>query len=1169
VTDHSGSPVGAVLVIGGGVAGIQASLDSAALGFRVYLVERSPMIGGRMAQLDKTFPTGDCSMCILSPKLIECQRHPNIDILAYTEVKAVEGKAGNFRVTLSRKPRYVREDLCVGCGLCTFYCPASAPDGFNERLSNGRAISLLCPQSVPLVSSINPDYCLFLKESKCKICAPVCKQRAINFDQTTEEIVIDVGAIIAAPGADLFDPTPAREYGYGRMANVVTSMEFERLLNAAGPSRGEVLRLSDGNIPTRIAWLQCVGSRDRRFGHLYCSAVCCTYAVKQVILAKEHHPGVQATVFFRDVRTFGKGFEEFYGRAKGLQGVRFLKSEVAVRENSHDRSMIVTYVTGDKSHAIQEEFDMVVLSVGLCSAKTSRSLANMLGLELDEHGFCRTDEFSPQCVGSRPGVFPAATFTGPMDIPDSIGSATGAVARASQLLASQRGTLLLSRQFPEERPVEAEEPRIGVFVCRCGANIGRVVDVRSVVDYAATLNGVIHAEENLFSCSADAGYRLAQTIRAKGLNRVVVAACTPRTHEPLFQDTLREAGINRHLIVMANIREHCSWVHSLEKEKATDKAKDLVGMAVARAANLASLKEIRIPVIKKGLVLGGGLAGMKAALSLAQQGFDVHLVEKETELGGNLKFLRRSLGGADVRSFLDDLLRRVQTQVGIEVLTGYELTALAGSVGNFRSTVSRVLGSNGGEPQSLGVRELEHGVIVVATGGKAYKPSEHEYCYGRSPRIITQQKFEDLLLTDPSMRTLRRVAMILCVGSRNKDRPYCSRVCCGQAIKNALWLKELNEDAEISIFYRDIRTYGVNEVHYARALEQGILFIPYEPEAEPELTITGDCLSLAFRDPVLDVKVEINPELVVLSTAIVPEGSRELAGLLKVPLTGDGFFMEAHMKLRPLDFASDGIFLCGTAHYPKSIPEGISQAEGAAARAATILSQDALTTSGAVCEIDEVACGGCGVCARVCPYEAVELYDVSCDAKARIVPTVCKGCGACAARCPSSAITNHHFKDEQILAQIDAAYSVPADKAGPRILAFLCNWCGYAGADLAGVSRIQYSPNIRVIRVMCSARVRVDFILRAFSNGVDGVLVVGCHEEDCHYISGIHEAARMVYRAKRSLARAGVDPDRLRLEHISAGEGARFAQVVDRFTVAMAALGHPELVLLGENEHGS
>ena len=1150
--------VGAVMVVGGGISGIQASLDLASLGFKVYLIEKSPMVGGKMAQLDKTFPTCDCSMCILSPKLIECHRHPNIDILASTEVRAIEGEAGHFSITLIRNPRYVKEDLCVGCGLCASYCPAATPDAFNENLSNNKAISIFCPQSVPLVSSINPDYCLFLKETKCKICFPICKQHAIDFNQTEEEVTIEVGAAIITPGADIFDPALAGEYGYGRMKNVVTSMEFERLLNAAGPYQGEVLRPSDGNVPKKIAWLQCVGSRDKRFGHTYCSAVCCTYAIKQVVLLKDHYPDVQATVFFIDMRTFGKGFEDFYNRAKEMDGVRFIRNRISdVVENRDNNNLLMTYVSDNNGHAVQEEFEMVVLSTGLIPLKDNRSITEVMGLELNEHGFCRTDESSPNKIITRPGIFPAATFTGPMDIPDSISSATGAVSLSSQLLSSRRGTLVRAREFPEERAVDEEKPRIGVFVCHCGANIGRVVGVSSVAKYALTLKDVVYAEENLFSCSADAGRQIAETIREKGLNRVVVAACTPRTHEPLFQDTLREAGINKYLFVMANIREHCSWVHSREKEKATEKAKDLVAMAVARAATLTSLKEIELPVNKKGLVLGGGLAGMKAALGLARQGFDVYLVEKERKLGGNLKNIHYTLNGKEVHPFLEKLKREVEDQENIKTFKGYELKSFSGSVGDFRSIITRVPQGEECGSGHTHTRDLEHGIIIVATGGKVHSPDE--YHYEKSKRIVTQQELEDLIFSDPLIRDLKRIVMIQCVGSRNDDRPYCSRICCGQAIKNALRLKELNERIEIFIFYRDIRTYGFMEDYYARALEKGILFIRYVPERRPEIKIDGEKLSLSFHELILDMKAEINPDLVVLSTPVVPEGNQELARLLKVPVTGDGFFMEAHMKLRPIDFATEGIFLCGMAHYPKYIRETISQAEGAAARAATILSQDMIISSGAVCVVDEAECIGCGLCEKVCPYDAVTLYEAEEGLKAKVIPTVCKGCGACNAKCPTGAITNQHYSDHQILSQIDAVYSVPLKESEPKILAFLCNWCGYAGADLAGVSRFQYAPNIRVIRVMCSARINPGFIMEAFLKGMDGVLVVGCHMEDCHYISGIHETAKMIKKAKKNMEKIGINTERLRLAHISAGEGAKYAEMVNHFTHEMAELGHPEL----------
>ena len=1156
MTSKNENPLGSVMVVGGGVSGIQAALDLAALEFKVYLVEKAPMLGGKMAQLDKTFPTCDCSMCILSPKLIECHRHPNIEILTHTQVEALEGAAGNFTARLRRKPRYVDEALCVGCGLCTSYCPATAPDRFNEGLATAKAISLYCPQSVPLVPAIDPDHCLFLRETKCKICHPVCKQGAIDFSQTETRVDIRIGAVVVTPGTEIFDPSSMASYGYGRYANVVHSLAFERLLNAAGPHRGEVLRPSDGRVPRSIVWLQCVGSRDRRGGKTYCSSVCCTYAVKQLMLVKDHYPQVKVTVFLMDLRTFGKGFEEFYNRARSLPGVRFVRQRIAdIFENRSNHNLRVRYGTGARGRITEEEFDLAVLSVGMQPGPDNAALAQAMNLNLDGHGFCRTPEMAPNTNPDRPGIYPAATFTAPMDIPDAISSVGGAVAQAAQLLAAVRGRLARRRCYPTEQPVHDQQPRIGVFVCHCGANIGRVVGVSAVARYAADLPHVVHAEENLFSCSADAGRRIAATIREKRLNRLVVAACTPRTHEPLFQDTLREAGINKYLFVMANIREHCSWVHSRERARATEKSKDLVAMAVARAANLVPLAEIELPVVKRGLVLGGGLAGMKAALNLARQGFEVVLVEKEPALGGNLRQLHYTLEGTAVPPVLEEMRRQVQRQPKIHTFLGYEIESLRGSVGNFTSTLAPCSIGRNTDAKPMALKTLTHGILIVATGGRAHRPTE--YGYGRSARILTQQELETRIATGQLSGRLKQVAMIQCVESRDRRRPYCSRICCGQAVKNALKLKALKPDLQITVFYRDIRTYGLNEDYYGLALAQGVVFIRYEPEQKPRVTCQGRGrkLKIDYHEPILDRPGVLEADLLALSTPVTAEHNRHLAQTLKVPLTADGFFMEAHLKLRPVDFANDGVFLCGLAHYPKPMRETISQAEAAAARAATILSRDTIVSSAAVCDIDPERCTGCGLCARQCPYEAIQLKEGPTGTKAAVIATVCKGCGVCSSICPTGAVTHHHFSDRQISAQIEAAYGLPVKPDEPRILAFLCNWCGYAGADLAGVSRFQYAPNIRVVRVMCSARVQAGFIARAFLSGMDGVLVVGCHMADCHYISGIHTGARTMARAGKALARIGIDPQRLHLAHISAGEGAKYAQTVDDFDTTLRQMG--------------
>ncbi|MFH1296726.1 MAG: FAD-dependent oxidoreductase, partial [Bacteroidota bacterium] len=566
---------GDVIVVGGGISGIQAALDLATTGYKVYLVEKAPTIGGKMAQLDKTFPTNDCSMCIESPKFIECDRHPNIEILTYTEVEHVEGEAGDFTVTLNKKPRYIIEDKCTGCTVCAEYCPVQISDPFNQNLSTNKAIHIYFSQAVPLVPYID-ESCHFLKDKKCSICVGVCKNNAIDLHQKAERRVIKVGAIVLAPGYEVFDPGLRGDYGYGKFENVVTSLDFERLLCATGPFEGEIRRPSDNKHPHKIAWIHCVGSRQHiPGGNSYCSSVCCTYIQKQVILAKDHDAGTQATIFHNDIRSYGKDFERFYERAEHLPGVEFIRSYVTVgKEIPETKNITIKYATTDDG-VKEEEFDLIVLGVGMNPPVDAKSLANTFSIELDSRGFCKTNPVNP-IETTRPGVFISGAFYAPMDIPESVVAASGANALTGELLKSRRGKLSRERVYPVERDVSEEEVKVGVFACHCGANIGRVVDIPSLVDYSRTLDGVAHAEEGLFICSTDAAEKIANTIREKGLNRVVVAACTPRTHEPLFRDTLREGGINQYFFEMANIREHCSWVHSREKEDATQKAKDIV-----------------------------------------------------------------------------------------------------------------------------------------------------------------------------------------------------------------------------------------------------------------------------------------------------------------------------------------------------------------------------------------------------------------------------------------------------------------------------------------------------------------------------------------------------------------------------------------------------------------
>lgn len=985
---------GAVLVVGGGVAGIQTSLDLADSGFKVYLLDEAPSIGGVMAQLDKTFPTNDCSMCILAPKLVDAGRHPNIELVANAELKKLEGEAGNFEVTVSRKSRYVNQEKCTGCGICAQKCPVEVVDEYNEGLGVRKAIYLKYPQAVPLVYTIDKERCI-----GCGTCKEVCKAEAIEIGNEQGTNVLNVGSIVLAPGFEEFDPSVKSEYGYGRFPNVVSSIEFERISNASGPYGGMVLRPSDGEIPRKIAFVQCVGSRDAKLGNNYCSSACCMYAVKEAVIAKEHDTELQCAIFFMDVRSYGKEFDVYYSRAEEEYGVRFVRSRVShLEEVPGSSNLIVRYVSDEGP--VDEEFDLVVLSVGMKPPLHAERLAKALDIEMNRYSFCSTQTFSP-LETSKPGIFVCGAFSSPKNIQESVAQASGAAAKVAGLISSERGKLVGLKKYPPEKDVSSEKPRIGVFVCHCGINIGEIVDVPEVVEYTRALPDIVYAEDNLYTCSQDTQKGIQEKIKEHDLNRVVVASCTPRTHEPLFRETIRDAGLNVYLFEMANIRDQCSWVHMHDPLRATEKAKDLVRAAVAKARLLNPLSKQVISVTPVGLVIGGGLAGMTAALELARQGFEVHLVEREKELGGNLRHIYYLLGSEDPQERLGSIIREISENEKIHVYLDAELADIDGYVGNFKTT----LNCSGDR------KEIEHGIVIVATGAVEYKPTE--YLYGADERVITQRELEEELAKDNF--EARTVLMIQCVGSRNEERPNCSRVCCAQAVKNALRIKDVSPEADVYILYKDIRTYGFKEDYYREAASKGVLFIRYDDKSKPKVTQENGKLKVLVWEPVVKSWIHFEPDLLVLSVATIPNSDNQrIAQMLKVPLSKDAFFLEAHVKLRPVDFATEGIFLCGLAHSPMFIEETISQACGAAGRAMTILSKETLEAEGSTARIDENLCIGCGLCISVCPYSAIEKDEIGI---ARVIGALCKGCGTCGASCPKRAITMGYFADEQIIAQ--------------------------------------------------------------------------------------------------------------------------------------------------------
>ncbi|MEM3050077.1 MAG: FAD-dependent oxidoreductase [Thermoplasmata archaeon] len=997
---------GAALVIGGGPAGMQAALDLADSGFRVYLVESTPSIGGRMAQLDKTFPTNDCSLCILSPKMVAVGRHENITLLTYADVEEVQGSAGRFKVRVRKKARYVHEDKCVGCGACAAVCPSKVDSEFEMGMAKRKAIYVPFPQAVPLKYTIDRERCLHFKTGKCLLCVKACEAKAIDHKMEDQILDLEVGAIIVTSGYDLFDASKKAEFGHGLYKNVVTNLEFERMLSASGPTEGHILRPSDGKPPKSIAFIQCVGSRDVQTGNTYCSSYCCMAAIKEAVIAKEHSPDLEATIFFMDTRAFGKEFEEYLTRAESEYGVIVYRNNRVpkVQEDPGTGNLILTFHAG--AELLEEHYDMVVLSAGARPPASMADLARKLGIQLNKFGFVDTDDLTPVDT-SVPGIYVCGVLSGPKDIPDSIAQASGAAGKVAASLSKERGKLVTKREYPPERDVSNEPPRIGVFVCHCGINIASVVDVQKVAEVASTLPGVVHSEKMLYACSEDAQKRIKEMVEKHGLNRVVVASCTPRTHEPLFQNTLREAGLNKYLFDMANIRDQCSWVHRKEPEKATEKAIDLVRMAVAKASSLEALPQPRIPVHPAALVLGGGLSGLTAALEIADAGFEVHLVEKDKELGGHLRNIyHKTLAGVDPQEVLRELKKRASEHPKIRLHMQDELAELKGYIGNFEATLKS------GE-------KVKHGAIVVATGGEEYEPVE--YLYGQHPRVIRQSRLSEMLAKGEFKA--KNVVIIQCVGSRNGEHPNCSRICCQTAMANAIRIRKEHPDTNVFILFRDIRTYGFAEEHYNEAARLGVTFLRYDPSQPPQVSADGDKLVVEVEEQFIEETARIVADYLVLNAAVHPNpDNQELHKLLKVPLTREGFFLEAHMKLRPVDFATDGIFLCGLAHSPRLIGESISQALAAAARVNTVLSKQYLEAEGAVCVVDEDKCIACGRCEEVCKYGAPRLDEVRPGVvKSRINEALCKGCGSCAVACCSHAITARHFRSDQIERMIEAA----------------------------------------------------------------------------------------------------------------------------------------------------
>ncbi|KYK34963.1 MAG: hypothetical protein AYK22_04365 [Thermoplasmatales archaeon SG8-52-3] len=1011
-----------VLIIGAGISGMQAALDVADKGYKVVIIDKTSTIGGAMVKLDKTFPTNDCSICTAAPKMVELSRHPNIELITYADVNSLEGKPGDFKVNIWRKSKYVDPDKCTGCDDCAEVCPVEIVNPFDEKLSTRKAIYIEFPQAVPIVYTIDYENCI-----GCGSCDRVCEPEAITFLEKSEEIEVSVGAVIVATGFEVFEPVEMRkEYGYGKYDNVITALQFERLLSSFGPTEGKVRRPSDAKLPKSIGWIQCVGSRSEQLGFPYCSRVCCMYATKEASIAKEANPEIDITIYYMDIRAYGKDFQQYYDHAKEL-GVKYVRGRPSSVYENPDKSITIKYKDTLTGKIEENTVDMLVLSTAIMPNKDNKRVGKALGIEVDDNGFFKQDSLLTDPIQStKKGIFLAGCIQGPKDIPDSVSMASGAAAKAVAPIKNRKKHI--GKNFPPERDVSHEKPRIGVFICHCGKNIANYLDVEKVTEETKKLPNVEFCDHMMFVCSEDSCKKIKETSKEKGLNRVIVAACSPRTHGGLFQDTLMEAGLNKYLFEMANIRNHCSWVHSDNWDAATKKAIDLVRSSVAKARHLQALSEEEFSIYPKTLIIGGGVSGMKAAIALADMGIKSIILEKEPELGGRLKNLH-SMFPSDTKTedIINPLIKKINKNKKITVMAGSELDELEGYIGNYKGKVK----------QKDKKKEIEFGTIIVATGFKEID-LKGKYQYGKNTNILTQTELETKLKNN-DLKEPKNVIFINCAGAMDEERPYCCRVGCGVSIKNAKLISQKYPKSKVYLLYRDMRVFGKEEEeYYADVLKNyHVITIRYPSDKKPEVILDkknpkNGSIQIKVYDDILNEEMTLPADLVVLTANTEGgAGTEKLKNMLKVPVDSAGFFIETHAKIKPLDFSTSGVYMCGAAHYPKNLVDSIAQAEGAASRAAIPIAQERMKGEGIVSEVIEDKCRGCGTCVEACAYSAIDLIPYSKDT-AKMVASVnralCKGCGSCAAACLNSAIEQKGYDSKQINVMIAALLDEEAGK---------------------------------------------------------------------------------------------------------------------------------------------
>ncbi len=994
------------LVIGAGIAGMQSALLLAEMGRKVFLLEQGPAIGGYFPLLDKTFPTNSCGVCFMSPTppafcpIYECHLHDNIELLPYSEVKKVEGTGGDFKVSIVRKPRCVDPKRCTLCEACIKVCPVEVEREFGGGLEKRKAIYLPYPQAIPHSLVIDPKTC-----TRCGECVKVCAPGAIDLDMKEEEEEIGAGAILLGFGFEPFWAQKKGEYGFGRYENVFTGIQFERLISTSSPTQGFPVRVSDGKKMERIAFIQCVGSRDPSCGQDHCSTICCMYATKQAMIAKERAPGLNVTFFYMDIRPMGKDYERYYERAKTEYGIEYIRSAIStVKELQQTKNLLITYLKEDGTFE-EREFDSVILSVGFTPPQKIKDLAGEMGLRLNPQGFCETDEFHPGQTSVN-GIFVGGAFRGPRDIPETVVEGSSAAAAAASFLAPNSPTTS-KKEYPAEGALSYEVPKIGVFICHCGGELKESLSIPELIEGTKQLGEVSHVEEMGLACLPEDLNQIKMKIGEHGINRIVIAGCTHREIRKTMEEMAKGMGFNPYLIEYANIREQCAFVHRDLPKLATEKAMALIRMSVERARRIQPIRKGSQKVEKRGLVVGGGVAGMTASLRLAEQGYEVYLIEKEKELGGNLRESFYTLKGSSPQALLQDLIQKVEGHSSIHPYFRAEIIGFEKRNGHYKTKIRRPDGEE----------FLDHGALILATGGREVTPKE--YLYGEDPRVITQRQLEKVIhLDDGGLKEIRSVVMIQCVGSRDEEHPYCSRVCCGHAVKNALKLKEQNPHINVYVLYRDVRTYGFYETYYYEARGKGVVFIRYDLEKKPRVTLENGRLRISVFDPAMGSEVNLPADRIILSAGVEPNDNRDLAKIFDVDLNPDGFFMEANPKSAPLDSVDRGKFFCGLCHSPNFIEDTISQGNAAAARAATLLSKESVEEKAYLAYVIKRLCCGCGLCVSACPYGARVLDEE--EVKAEVVNALCQGCGNCVVACRNAASQQRNFEKGLNLTALDA-----------------------------------------------------------------------------------------------------------------------------------------------------